>query len=122
MNLANLLLKRATNADCEKEWEVVLNMQSDNFDIDLLKSQLTIFGTNFHDVVERGRWITLFDVVKYFKGLTEAEKQLLSEVCRLLELILVMPATNAVSERSFSALRRIKTYLRSTMSQVRLNN
>ena len=33
-----------------------------------------------------------------------------------------MPATNAVSERSFSTLRRIKTYLRSTMSQLRLNS
>lgn len=33
-----------------------------------------------------------------------------------------MPATNAVSERSASALRRIKTYLRTTMGQARLNN
>lgn len=33
-----------------------------------------------------------------------------------------MPATNAASERSFSTLRRIKTYLRSTMSQERLNH
>ena len=33
-----------------------------------------------------------------------------------------MPATNVISERSFSSLRRIKNYLRSTMSQVRLNN
>ena len=32
-----------------------------------------------------------------------------------------MPATNAISDRSFSAMRRIKTYLRSTMSQGRLN-
>ena len=32
-----------------------------------------------------------------------------------------MPATNAVSERSFSALRRIKSYLRANMSQERLN-
>ena len=31
-----------------------------------------------------------------------------------------MPATNALSERSFSS--RIKTYLRSTMSQERLNH
>ena len=38
---------------------------------------------------------------------------------RYVHLILVMPATNAVSERSFSTLRRIKT---STMSQQRLNN
>lgn len=33
-----------------------------------------------------------------------------------------MPATNAVSERSASAMRRIKTYLRSTMTQTQLNN
>lgn len=36
--------------------------------------------------------------------------------------MLVMPATNAASERSFSALTRIKTYLRATMSQTRLNS
>lgn len=33
-----------------------------------------------------------------------------------------MPATNAISERSFSALRLVKTYLRSTMNQDRLNH
>ena len=46
----------------------------------------------------------------------------MSEVCTLFCMILVMPATNAVSERSFSALRRVKTYLRSTMTQRRQNN
>ena len=35
---------------------------------------------------------------------------------------MVMPATNAVSERSASALRRVKTYLITTMKQVRLNS
>ena len=32
------------------------------------------------------------------------------------QLIIVMPAANAVSEHSFSVLRRIKSYLRSTMT------
>ena len=40
----------------------------------------------------------------------------------MMKLILVAPATNATSERSFSTLRRLKTYLRSTMSQERLNH
>ena len=40
----------------------------------------------------------------------------------LVSLILVMPARNATSERSFSALRRVKTFLRTTMTQQRLNN
>ena len=33
----------------------------------------------------------------------------------------LMPATNASSERSFSALRQVKTYLHTTMTQERLN-
>ena len=33
-----------------------------------------------------------------------------------------MPATKALSERSYSALRRIKNYLRSTMTQKMMNN
>jgi len=33
-----------------------------------------------------------------------------------------MPAMNAASKRSFSVMRRIKSYLRSTMSQERLNH
>ena len=40
----------------------------------------------------------------------------------LAHLIIVMPAANAVSERSFSAMRCLKTYLRSRMSQSRLNH
>ena len=33
-----------------------------------------------------------------------------------------MPATNAVSERLFSALRRVKTHLHTTVTQERLNH
>jgi len=33
-----------------------------------------------------------------------------------------MPAINATSKRSFSVLRRLKSYLQSTMSQPRLNH
>ena len=39
-----------------------------------------------------------------------------------MKLLLVMPVTNATLERSFSALQRIKSYLRATMSQERLNS
>ena len=46
----------------------------------------------------------------------------MSEVCVLVLLIIVMPATNATSEKSFSALRTVKSYLKSTMTQTRLNS
>jgi len=47
---------------------------------------------------------------------------LFSQVDVLLRLYLTIPLSNATAERSFSALRRLKTYLRSSMSQQRLNH
>lgn len=47
---------------------------------------------------------------------------LLTEVTTLLKLALVIPASTATAERSFSGLRRLKTYLRSTMTAKRLNH
>ena len=45
-----------------------------------------------------------------------------SEIVTLVIILLVIPAANATSERTFSALRRVKTYLRSTVTQTRMNN
>ena len=64
----------------------------------------------------------LRDIFTRLRSLSQAEKELLSEVLTITKLVLVLPATNAVSERSFSALRRVKTFLRSTMNQDRLNH
>ena len=55
-------------------------------------------------------------VLEKFTCLSSAEQSQFSEVVNILRLILTMPATNAVSERSASALHLIKTYLRTSMS------
>ena len=47
---------------------------------------------------------------------------LFSEVRRLLQLLLVVPASTATVERLFSSLRRLKTILRNSMTQHRLNH
>ena len=69
-----------------------------------------------------GKNTSIKDILKYLKNISSAQRTLLSEIGIIVKLIFVMPATNAVSERSFSALRRVKTYLRSTMKQTRLNH
>jgi hypothetical protein len=66
--------------------------------------------------------VNFTDVVKYLRSLHAGKRALLSEVFRLAKLILVCPATNATSERSFSALRRAKIYLQNTMTQKRVNH
>ena len=45
-----------------------------------------------------------------------------SQVESLVRLLLVNPASSATAERSFSSLRRLKTYVRSTCGQKRLIN
>ena len=62
------------------------------------------------------------DVRNYIESLNDAQRTIYSQVLVILKIILVMPATNATSERSFSVLRIIKNYLRSTMKQARLNH
>lgn len=44
-----------------------------------------------------------------------------SETVALLKILITTPMTTAESERCFSTLKRIKTFLRNTMSQDRLN-
>ena len=61
---------------------------------------------------------TLCEVIQSISG----SRIMFSEVCRLLHIALTIPVTSATAERSFSVLRRLKTYLRSTMSQQRLNH
>ena len=60
--------------------------------------------------------------MKHLANLLIGERVALSQIFILMKLLLVMPATNATSERSFSTLRRVKSYLWATMSQERLNS
>lgn len=52
----------------------------------------------------------------------DLRKQTHASVHDALATFLVLPATTASCERTFSELRRLKTYLRSSMAQDRLNS
>jgi hypothetical protein len=64
----------------------------------------------------------LSDAVSILAGMPPELRGEYSEVEKLVRLLLVSPASSAEAERSFSALRRLKTWLRSTMAQQRLNS
>lgn len=64
----------------------------------------------------------LSDAVDILKGMAPELRGEYSEVEKLVRLLLVSPASSAEAERSFSALRRLKTWLRTTMTQRRLNS
>ncbi len=58
------------------------------------------------------------------EGMSQSEmfKRTLGEVHKVLKLYFTFPVTTATAERLFSSLKRIKTFLRNSMTQSRLNN
>ena len=112
----------AANGQMFGEWlDSITTFYKDDFDRSVLSAQLQNLGTLFADS-SFSKPISLGDCIKHLREFSPAQKCFFSEVYRLAQIILVMPATNAASERSFSAMRRLKTYLRSTMCQTRLNH
>ncbi len=80
-----------------------------------LKVQLAMFTANY-------TYKTCSEVTEIMRSMVPDVRGLFSQVEALLRLLLVVPASSAEAEKSFSALRRLKTWLRSSMSQTRLNS
>ena len=118
-NTESLLVKACNEENCDAYLDEVCQFYKDDISRLELQTQLQLLGTYFS---ERGNKVTLRDCLQYLKSLSEEHRQLFQEVCTLFRLILVMPAANATSERCFSAMRRLKTWLRSTIDQKRFNH
>ena len=99
--LENLFLKAAKQEDFTEELQLAVSTYTSDIHESNLQMQLQTLGSAVHEKV-----VNIFDVRDYRKKLTPAERLLLNEVTKEMKLILVMPATNAVSERSFSAESR----------------
>lgn len=111
-------------ADSDNNYEEELSFVTEFYD-DLhatnLKSQLKVLKTLYSEKA-KDEPPSIRVIKSILQSLTPAQRGILDVVCSAFCILLVIPATNCTSERSFSALRRIKSYLRSTMSQERLNH
>ena len=98
--LQQILILAASKKNYDKELEKILgfynNERSHDFDEDILKTQLQIFSKNFPPKEH----LFFEDIHNYFKDMEPSSRRLLSEVGNFLELVVVLPATNATSERN----------------------
>ena len=119
INLENLLLKCAMNESYDEELKTVIDFYVSDFNKDDLETQLLNFKAKFRKDFKSEK-VVLNDVIEFMRR--PGYSELLSEVSKVLKLILVLPATNAQSERLFSKLKIVKTKLRNSMGQDRLNH
>ena len=64
------------------------------------------------EVESNGDSLIVSDILQHFQSLPNSQILLLHQVALFIKFVLLMPATNAVSERSASAMHSIKSYLR----------
>jgi hypothetical protein len=97
----------------DDEHTAILSMYPE-IDVGDLKPQLQMF--------RRRRTVnTVSQAVVEMRNMLPEVRAEFPQVTTLLKLLIVSPASSAEAERSFSALRRLKTWLRSTMTETRLN-
>ena len=116
--LEDVLVKAANKDDFEEELAFICDFYGKDFRKGQLRMQLGVLSSNIPDLTNQHN---LCSVLQFLRELMDSQRGLMSEVCTLATLIVVMPATNASSERSFSSLRRVKSYLRSTIIQIILS-
>ena len=116
--LESLLLDALSAKDVSQLLDDIGKVYHDDIDMDRLPCQLDLFR-----IMLTGRDVACFtEIHKAVKELSTGQVDAISEVMKVIYLILINPATSATAERSFSLARRLKTWLRSTMEPIRFNS
>ena len=119
-------------------WKLLIGTLSDNYDI---SEQLKLYSKDIDIPHLKVELQLLPDLVKTYNETNHAvrkvtnvrtlgelinnvsnTKLLFREVYKLTRIFFTLPVTTATAERTFSTLRRLKTFLRSTLSQPNLNH
>ena len=118
-NLEELLVHAANRKDYSRQLDEVVSFYADDLQQQLLQAQLQTFASHF---ASANGSVSLRDCLSYLHEMSNEHSEFYSELCTIVRLLLVVPATNAISEQTFSTMRRIKSYLCSTMLQGKLNH
>ena len=119
------LLLDSANAKSTSLPEKLESIYHEDLNMDKLKIQLKMLPDAVKVTPMNGipiKQVTRIQTICQVFNIQPTFKKLLAEVHKLLRIYLTIPVTTSTAERNFSALRRIKSYLRSSMTQARLNH
>ena len=115
------------------QFELLLPQKLDQLsdqEIDEIKCELGEDYNNSSDIhSEVERWVEKWSSIPLIERpenaldvLKEANQALFPNIHTCMKLLLVLPVTTATAERSFSTMRLLKSYLRSTMTNDRFSS
>ena len=121
LHLQEVLVKAFKEQIREDDLQIVIqNYGVNEFDVLSLKA-LLLFLPETAEFYGLGSRMQLSGMIALFKKLDTIKRMLVAEVIKLVKLVLIMPATNAVSNSSSSLFKITKTYLCSTTTNNWLN-
>ena len=122
-DIETLLLVSANGNVTDTLSQALVRFLEGDIDVECLKIQLCILPdvikTAFDGNIKR---VTNVRTITDAMMKSDIYQNMLCEVNKVLLLYFTFPVTTSTAERSFSSLRRIKTYLRNTMGACKLNN
>ena len=122
LSIEQALMKASNGADYEGE---VAHLRESCYKHDIDWSDLMRHLPMLQDIIKKYtsvKQVTSITTICDAMNSNDIFKEMLPTVHQLLRLYKTIPITSATSERTFSALRRLFTYLRSSMTERRLNN
>ena len=121
-SLESFLIDTANDNSTSMPDNLETYLKDTGFDIERLKVQVPMLPSVIKTSSEAIKRVTSVRTIAGAMAESDIYKGLLPEINKPLELYLAFPVTTATAEHSFSSLRRVKTYLRNTMTSCRLNN
>lgn len=118
LDVEKLIMDAANEASINQE---CLSAVTKHYGTDINADELKLNLRMLPNICGSGKISNITTVCESLNALGLASK-LFSQICKLLKLFLLLPVTSATAERSFSAMRRLRNYLRKTMTTQRLNS
>ena len=118
LKMEQLLLKIIRSDNYEDELTYVSKINKD----DINPAQVRTEAFCMSAIFQGADCESFSEMLKHLELLNPTKFSLIPNLLTIVHLILINPATSCTPERSFSVARRIKTWLRATMTTKRFNN
>lgn len=118
LKMEQFLLNAIKGKNFDNELDDIIKVYGNDIDPFQIRTETYTLQTIFKGI----SCTTFADMLKHIKSLHSSKRALIPNIITVFKLIIVNPATSCTPERSFSTARRLKTWLRSTMTTKRLNN